>query len=197
MLLFAYLGMVAIPEVKEEMESDLKDMKKAIIIGASIPIVIYFLFSLAVVGSVGLEKFNSLEVNDRMVTIAISSIVGEKIFLIGNLFAILAMATSFLALGVALKEMFIFDYKMKHNKVWALTMIIPLLIVMLGFANFIDVLSLTGIFEGGIKGILIVMMALKAEKLGSRKPEYAVQINPPIALTFILVFLAGVVIYFV
>ena len=196
-LLFAYLGMAAIPEVKEEMASNLKGMKKAIIIGAAIPVVIYFLFSLAVVGSVGLEKFNSLDANDRIATIALSSTVGGKIFLIGNLFAILAMATSFLALAVALEEMFIFDYKLGHNKSWALTMIIPLIIVMLGFTNFIDALSLTGIFAGGIEGILIVLMVLKAKKLGNRKPEYAVPMNLPAAIILMLVFAAGAAVYFV
>lgn len=195
-LLFAYLGMAAIPEVKEEMASNLKDMKKAVIIGAAIPIAIYFLFSLAVVGSVGLEKFNSLDANERIATIALSSVVGEKIFLVGNLFAILAMATSFLALGVALKEMFIFDYRLSHSRAWALTMIIPLIIVLLGFTDFIGALSLTGIFAGGIEGILIVLMALNAKKLGNRNPEYTVPINLPAAVILILVFVAGAVFYF-
>jgi len=196
-ILFAYLGMAAIPEMKEEMASNLKDMKKAVVIGATIPIAIYFLFSLAVVGSVGLEKFNSLDANDRIATIALSSIVGEKIFLVGNLFAVLAMTTSFLVLGVALKEMFIFDYRLSHNKAWILTMAIPLIIVMLGFTNFIEALSLTGIFAGGIEGILIVLMALNAKKLGNRKPEYAIPINLPAAIILILVFVAGAVFYFV
>ncbi len=196
-ILFAYLGMAAIPEVREEMASNLKGMKKAVIIGAAIPIIVYFIFSLAVVGSVGIVKFSSLGPNERIATIALSSIVGEKIFLIGNLFAVLAMTTSFLALGVALKEMFIFDYKMGHNRAWLLTMAVPLIIVMAGVTNFIDTLSLTGIFAGGVEGMLIVLMALKAKKLGDRKPEYSIPINLPIAAAFILVFLAGVAFYFV
>ncbi|MEM4366126.1 MAG: aromatic amino acid transport family protein, partial [Candidatus Woesearchaeota archaeon] len=52
-VLFAYLGMSAVPEVREVMLGSWQLMKNAIIIGSLIPIILYALFTFAVVGSLG------------------------------------------------------------------------------------------------------------------------------------------------
>lgn len=195
-ILFAYLGMPAIPEIREEMRNNLKGMKKAIIIGTLIPIAVYFLFALAIVGSVSLQDFNLLEPNERIATIALASVIGKKVFILGNLFALLSMSTSFLALALALKEMFIFDYKLNHAIALFITLIVPLILTLSGFTNFIQALAVTGIIVGGIDGILLVLMSIRAKKMGKRKPEYSIPINLPIAIFLILVFVAGTLFYF-
>jgi len=53
-VLFAYIGTAAIPEVKEEMVNCLRLAKKAIIVGSLIPIVAYALFAFAVIGVSGI-----------------------------------------------------------------------------------------------------------------------------------------------
>jgi amino acid permease len=53
-ILFAFLGAAAVPEMEQELIRNRKLMKKAIIIGVLIPIISYLLFAVAVVGVTGL-----------------------------------------------------------------------------------------------------------------------------------------------
>ena len=98
-VLFAYLGTVAIPEMKEELIKYKKGLKKAIIIGSLIPVVVYVLFALSIVGVLGV---NTHEIG----ALGLAAILGEKLVFIGALFALFTLTTSFLALGLGLKELF-------------------------------------------------------------------------------------------
>ena len=101
------------------------------------------------------------------------------------------MATSFLALGLALVQMYQYDYKMKKNYAWALTCFVPLIIAFAGFTSFSKALNLSGIIAGGLAGILIVLMAMKAKTKGNRKPEYTMPINWLVVSLFIAIFAGG------
>ncbi len=196
-ILFAFMGFVSIPEAKEELEGKEKKLKKAIIIGFLIPISIYFLFSLISIGTIGLKYFNNLNPNERIATIALGNIIGPHMIILGNIFAVIAMTTSFLALGLAVKEMFIYDYKMKNWIAWLITMTVPYLIVLLKVTNFIEVLALAGVVTGGLTASLILLMVNKAKKYGNRKPEYSIGINRWIITSLLLLFLFGAVYHFI
>ena len=148
-------------------------------------------------GVVGLDHFNTFDPNERIATIALGSLLGKSMFMFGNLFAVFAMLTSFLTLGLALKEMYIYDYKINKNTAWALTCIIPFIISLSNVTDFIQVIGMTGVVAGGIDGILIVIMAIRAKKMGDRKPEYTVKINWVIASFFIVVFVSGALLHFI
>src|SRR3989338_5770294 len=70
-ILFALMGMPAVPEMQEVLEQK-RHMKKVIIIGSIIPIVLYVLFAFIVVGIIGLENFEILEPNQKIATVALS-----------------------------------------------------------------------------------------------------------------------------
>jgi len=97
---------------------------------------------------------------------------------------------------VAQKEIFWYDMKFKHFTSWFFTiipiLIITMLIIFFGLIDFIGIISYAGAIGGGIAGILIVLMAIKAKKLGQRKPEYTVRINWLIAFLLILLFVLGI-----
>lgn len=190
-VLFAFIGTSAIPEVKEELDNQKKDLKKAIIIGSSIPIIIYILFALSVVGVLGPNTH-------AIGALGLAAILGEKMAFIGSVFALLTMSTSFLALGLALKELFIYDYNLRKNTSWLLACFVPFLIFLLfqvpvlkENATFIQVLEMTGVITGAITGILIVLMVMNAKKKSERKPEYSIYINKLIALILIAIFIIG------
>jgi tyrosine-specific transport protein len=189
-VLFAFLGTAAIPEMKEELGKYRKDLKKAIIIGNLIPLVIYILFAVAIVGVLGI---NTQEIG----ALGLAAILGEKMMFIGALFALCTMSTSFLALGLALKELFMYDYNIRRNTAWLLTCFVPLLLFLLiklcNVASFISVLNITGVVTGAIIGILVALMALNAKKKGERKPEYSIRINWLIAALLIIIFGLGAV----
>ena len=53
------------------------------------------------------------------------------------------------------------------------------------------VIGITGAVAGGLAGILTILMAWKAKKLGNRKPEYSITKNRVLGIVLILIFLIG------
>ena len=109
------------------------------------------------------------------------------------LFAIVAMTTSFLALGLALVWVYNYDYKMKKSLSWALTVFPPLIIAISGLAGFIQVIGITGAIAGGIDGILIVLMHRRAKKFGDLQPAYVIREHWFVSALLCLIFVGGIV----
>lgn len=195
-ILFAFQGMPAIPEVREELIGQEKHMLKAVVLGVLIPMVVYILFSLVVVGVVGLQGFQAFGGEQQVATVALGEVIGPYMVIFGNIFAILAMATSFLALSFAMMKMYEYDYKVKKNTAFLATMILPFVIAYAGFVNFIQVITYSGVIAGGIEGTLIVLMFWKAKKLGKRKPEYTIPKSKIFGIILIAVFIVGALLQF-
>lgn len=187
-ILFAFLGASAIPLMKEEIR-ERKKLKKYIIIGGLVAMLVYAVFTLVVVGITGNET-------TQVATVGLGEFVGEHVLIIGNLFAVLTMSTSFLALGMALKEVFNYDYKIHKNLSWGMMLAIPLVffILLRGIATFSNILNVNGIITGGIECVLFVLMFYKAKKLGDRKPEYSVKCPWIIGGLLILLFVLGTIV---
>ncbi len=183
-VLFALLGFSSIPELRREVGRDKKLLKKSILLGASIPIVLYLIFSFVFVGVLGK---NVLEV----ATLSFGGVLGNILVLLG----IFTMMTSFFALSFALKDYFIFDLKKKNILVFFVS-IIPLILYLFihffNLAGFVNILGIGGAISGGITGILILLMNIKAKKKTERKPEYSIPINWFIVAILSLIFLAGI-----
>ena len=112
--------------------------------------------------------------------------------ILGSLFAIFAMLTSFLTLALAMKEIYMFDYNLKPKLSWALTVFVPLIIFLLGVKSFIKVVAITGSLVGGIEGILLILIYWKAKKHGNRIPEFKLGKLHLIGLLLILLFIIGI-----
>jgi tyrosine-specific transport protein len=192
-ILFAFLGLPCIPEMQEELGKDKKLMKKAIIIGSLAPIVLYILFSIIIVGIVGLSNFEALGPNERIATIALGVYSHPVMNVFANVLAVLAMFTSFLTIGIALVEVYHYDYGISRKKSLLLAFSIPLLIVVFKLSSFIAVLGITGAIAGGLDGILVVLAFWKAKILGDRKPEYSMGKHYFLGGLLILLFLSGMI----
>jgi len=183
-VLFAFLGSAAIPEMREELINHRKDMKKAILIGSCIPIIVYLLFAAAVVGVSGKDT-------TEIATIGLGQNLGEGMIILSNIFAMLTMTTAFIALSLAIVEVWNYDYKLKRKFSLWLTLSIPLIAFLLGIKSFINTIGIVGAFAGGIEGILIVMMMMKARKYGNRTPEYSIKGAKIISVLIMTVFILG------
>ena len=181
-VLFALMSFHAIPEVNILLRRNKKLMKKIIFTGTLISVIFYILFALVVVGFKGLQ------------TPEIATLALGKIFIVLGIFT---MFTSYLALGNALREDFMYDDKMKRKKAWFLASITPIFIFFIieifGFFSFTKILSIGGVVSGGLIGILILFMVKKAKRTGKRKPEYKLPINWWIIGILSLIFILGVV----
>ena len=189
-VLFAFLGAVAIPEMKEELAKKKKLLKKAIIWGSIVPIFLYTIFSAAVVGILGTGTTS-------IATIGLGEAFGSYMIVFANLFAMFAMTTSFLALAMALREMYDYDYGFHKNTAWLLTMAVPVGAFLIGIKDFISTIGFAGSIAGGIDGILIVWMLWVAQKKGDRKPEYTVGRFRVFGWGIIIVFSLGILYQFI
>ncbi|MCK5043758.1 GerAB/ArcD/ProY family transporter [Candidatus Pacearchaeota archaeon] len=181
-ILFSMMSFFSIPAAKLVLDGKKKLMKKAIILGTLIPAFFYLIFTFIVVGFMG----------DQTPEIATFALGGIFIFM-----GITAMFTSYLSLGNALQQNYIFDFKNSKKKAWFKASIIPIIIFLLtqifkDFFSFIRVLSLGGVVSGGLIAILILIIHKRAVKLGDRKPEFLLPVNRVIIAVLTLIFASGI-----
>ena len=182
-ILFSLWGATLIPEIEEMLGERKKLILKIIPIAILIPIIVYLFFIYLILGITGPQTTESALTGLR-------DILGNGIASLALCFGLLATFTSFIALGLTLKNVFQYDLKMKKNLAWLITCLIPLALFLIGIKNFIPVISFVGGIMLGIEGILILLMYQKI-KTGVRR-----------FLTYplILVFIGGIVyeiIYFI
>jgi amino acid permease len=181
-ILFALMSFHAIPEVELVLTNHEKLMKRILITGTLVSVTFYILFALVVVGFMGTQT-------PEIATLALGTVF---VFL-----GMFTMFTSWLALGNALEESFMFDEKIKKRKAWILVSLVPILLFLgirfFEFFSFTKILSIGGVVSGGLMAILIMLMIKNAKKKGNRKPEYKMPVNWFVIGFLILVFALGVV----
>ena len=180
-VLFAILSFSAIPEIRIILNKDKKLMKKSIITSVIVCTVFYTLFTFVVVGFKGVE------------TPEIATLALGKVFVLLGIFT---MFTSYLAIGGALQQNFMFDDRMKKTKAWFLSSVGPIILFLItqlsDYFSFTRLLSIGGVVSGGLTGILILFMVRNAKKNGDRKPEYKLSINWWIIIILSLIFVFGI-----
>lgn len=184
-ILFALTGNSVIPEMEEILRKKPQKLKKAIIIGAAVPILVYSLFTFFVVGACG-----ALTSDDAITCLL--PFFPKSVVKFGAFLGILAMGSSFFALGYVLKEVWFRDFKV--SKPWSLFLACApsFLLFLFGARHFIEVLEFSGAVSGGLTGMLVLAMFQKAKKMGKRKPAFSLKV--PSFLVFILyaVFFLGI-----
>jgi amino acid permease len=180
-IVFSFLAFSAMPEVERVLKGKEKLMKKTIILGVIIPFIVYIIFTFIMVGNFG----------TNLQEIAVLNL--GRFF---SLLAVLTMFTAFFVLSIALRDMFRFDFNYGRTFSWALSLFVPLLLFLIisffSLATFTEVLSYAGVISGGLTGILILFMNIKAKKKGNRKPEYSIKINWFIVLLLSILFILAV-----
>jgi tyrosine-specific transport protein len=169
-VLFAFSGIFAIPEIRELLKTDGKYYKRAIIWGSVIPIFIYLLFTIMVVGISG-------ENTSEEAIEGLSQYLGMGITRFGAIFGLLAIATSYLVLGVNLKHTFEYDWRIKPRISAGLVIFAPIILFIAGLQQFIGIISFSGAVFGAITGIFIILIYQRAIKSGDKKPSYTLNLS--------------------
>lgn len=183
-ILFAFGGAAAVVPLRHVLKGHEKKIKKAVIYASILPIFIYILFSLVVVGVTGAETTD-------VATVGLGNVIGPYMIIFGNLFAVFAMGTSFLTKGIILQELFRFDFRLKPILAWLVVVSVPLIIFIAGLRNFIQTLSVVGGFEIGITGTILILMFWKAKEIGNRKPEFSLPKFRILGVLLIVMFILG------
>ena len=160
--LFACFGLTAVPQVRNILfNQSPRRMRTALLLGSLVPPLLYVLFAAVVLGVTG-------SATTEVATIGLGEQLGASVLLLGSLFAFFAMATSFLALGLALRNVFHRDYNLPLVQASVLTLGVPASLFLLGVRDFITVLSVVGAFALGVVGVLGVMIYLAARESTSQ-----------------------------
>jgi len=189
-IFYSLSGGSAIPEMREIIGEKTKFLKKTIIIGSIIPILIYFLFCFVVIGVVGKS------ITDEAIS-SLGPFLGHGILYLGAIFGFFNIATSYLVLGIVLKKIFIYDLKMKKFLASGFVCFVPPVLYLLGFYNFIQIIVFLGLWLGAVDGVLMLIMHKRAQRLGDREPEYSIKLPGLIYVFLSLVFILALVFRFV
>ncbi len=181
-LVFALGGTSIVPEIKEMVQGNINQLKRIIITGVSLSALIYLLFALLVVGVSGTQTTDD----------AISGMqgsLGAWVLTVGFFFGIITTFTSFITLGLTVKKIFWYDYRMPKSAAWALACFVPLLGYIVGLRDFIDIIGLTGAVMVGLNGVVITMLFLQLKKRENKKPVHKLTI---LAFSVIILLVGGV-----
>ncbi len=185
-ILWAVTGGVAIPEMKEIFGENCRLFKKSIIWGSILPVFLYLIFILTVVGVTGGQT--SIEAIEGL-----AQVLEKHIIIFGAVFGLLAVTTSFLVIGLSLKKIFWYDYKLNKRLAWVLTCFVPLIAYLGHFRNFVAVIGFLGAVLCGLEGIVFILIYRRAKKLGQRQPEYSLKIPAVVSYGLILLLALGII----
>lgn len=158
-ILFALHASPSIAEAHALLPDSQRHFRKALIYGTLIPVLVYIIFAFAVVGVMGKET-------TEIATIGLGMRFGSWVRVFANVFAIFAMGTGFMGLGVALKQSLVWDWKISPFLATFLVILAPLTLFMAGLRNFVNILGVVGGLFLGIEAILMTMVYWKAKKSG-------------------------------
>jgi hypothetical protein len=185
-ILFAFTGATVLADVKKILSGEEKKLKKSILIAYVIVFVIYLAFSFVVCGISGKDT-------SQEAIIGLNSVLGDKIVVIGAILGILTMTTSFLALGLVLREIFMCDYKFGRALSWVYACFVPFIIFLFGLADFIKIIGMVGAITGGLEGILILIMYLKAKSKGNMEPIFSMKVPKFIIYLLCIMYGLGII----
>jgi len=176
-VLFALWASSSIPEVEEMLgKKNRKDLLKPVVLTASaIALVAYVLFIVMIVGITGMETTQSA-------FIGLKQVFGDSATTLFFLFGLIISFTSFIIVGLTLRKMLTYDLRIEKHVAWGLVALVPVVLFLTGFKNFIDIFSIVGGVLLGLDGILIVLMYRKIRPL-----------QKWLAYPLLLIFIGGII----
>lgn len=156
-ILFALNGTAAIAEAHALLPNRARDFRKALVIGTLIPISLYILFAIAIVGFTG-------QSTTEIATVGLGRAFGPVVSFFANLFAVLAMFTGFIGLGTALRESLVWDNKLPDPAAVFLIIAVPLALFLFGLRNFIGIIDVLGTVVIASETLLMTLIYLKVRR---------------------------------
>ncbi|MBI2052647.1 MAG: hypothetical protein HYT34_00150 [Candidatus Ryanbacteria bacterium] len=156
--LFAFSAASVIQEVVDVFGPHGKRVfEKSIYTSTFLVAIIYLLFVVAVLGVAG----NGVA-EDALSSLR--SIAGGKIFILGAVLGFFAITTSYIPLALEIRYTWREDVKYTDTVSWFLASLVPLLLYLLNFSDFVAIVSLVGALGVGLEGIMILLLAHRVLK---------------------------------
>jgi len=204
-LVTAFVGHIIIPSVRSYVNSDVKVLRRVIWIGCLIPLAVYVIWLIAIIGNIPFSGANSFQ---DLFALGDNANVGNILDLIkANLnkdyfvtplsaFTSISVSTSFLAVSLSLKDFLIDGIKLNKHSAFNRTVVvimlvfaIPLMVVVVFPNIFIKALAFVGLCCTILLVILPVLMIRKL-KLTNHKFNFYGMASP---ILNTLALLAGII----
>ena len=180
-VLFAYGGLSAVPEMFDLVGNRPRTMRRGIVAGTVMAAVITILFVTAVLGALGPETTPEA-------IAGINRKFGGVIPQVSAVAGLLAVVTSYYIFSLYLKNQFQFDFKIKRPWAAVLAVGAPFVLYLAGVRSFGRVLELVGATLIGIEGMLVCLMYLKVRKA---HPEKVLPVPAPVVYLLTGIYAAG------
>lgn len=156
-VLFSLWGTSLIPELEEILKENKKLLKPVIFSSILASGIFYLFFIILILGIAGKEV-------SKTAILGLEKFLGKNINYLMLSFAIITTFTSYISLGLTLKNIFWYDLKIRKNLSFFIASFFPFLLYLCGFKEFLKVISLTGGIFLAVEGILILLMYQKINK---------------------------------
>lgn len=193
---------VIIPTVVNYLDRDVARIKRCLFYGSFIPLVIYFLWELSILGAVSVNGPHGLALafmtDEPLARILRNQVNSDFIAALTRGFSIFAIVTSFLGVAQGLFDFLKDGLKAKgsHKKrllAFILTFLPPALLIVVFERGFIALLEYAGALVSIILGIIPILIVWNTRKNKERRVEYHAWGNR-FALILGVVFFASVVV---
>lgn len=186
-LFFALSGLGVIPEMKDVLGAKRRhELPHTILFGQFLILALYALFTLAVVGVTGSATTPSA-------FDGLTSMFGRTFAVAGSLLGSVVVLSIFSLVSVELQGVLRFDYKINQKIAWLLTVSVPVILLLLGFSQFIELISFLGAVLGGLMGIIVVIMYEKMRRAGFCPVHRCLNVPKVIVWLLIAVFAGGII----
>lgn len=186
-VLFAYDGTAVIPEIRDLFSRTGNSARKFFwSIGGAVAAagIVYMIFMFAVLRITSSPATDALSGLSHSVSPAILSVI--------IILGVLNIITSFLGLGLNLRNTLRYDLAFSDKLAFAAAIIMPYALYLAGIRNFLAIIGFAGAVMTGINGMLIVLMHMRARRLAGRTPEFSVTLPAGASWAIVIVFALGI-----
>jgi len=186
-LLFALSGLGVIPEMKDVLGARRRhQLPHAILFGQVVVVALYGLFALAVIGVTG-------PATTPAAFDGLASMFGRTFAVVGSLLGSIAILSIFSLVSIELQDIWRFDYKINQKISWLLTIIAPVIFLLFGVSQFVELIGFLGAVFGGLIGIVVVIMYEKMRQAGLCPIHKCLRVPHFVAWLLITIFVGGII----
>jgi amino acid permease len=149
-MLFAFAGMSAVPEMRDVLGKEKGKLKKSLFLGTCVAATLYILFTFAIVGVTG-------ENTTSQAILGLGAVAGPLFVILGSALGLLTVFSAFTTIGVSLFDTLLFDRKFRYLGAWLAVITVPFVAVLAGARDFVGVMGFTGGVMSSLLGMLLIV----------------------------------------
>lgn len=159
MVMYAYYTFFSVPQVVKGLGSDRRGAVRAIVVGLAVNGVLMGAVALVALGVPGAATELAIE--------GISDAIGDWAGVVGSLFILVALMTSYWSVSLALADILRERTGMHRNLAWLLATLPSLVLVLVGIGSFLPWLRLAAGAVGIVIALITIPMYVNARRIGA------------------------------